>query len=53
MIAMPWNRSILLTGLLLATACARNPVTGKSELSLVSEEQEIALGRRLVQSAPQ
>ena len=46
MIAMPWNRSILLTGLLLATACARNPVTGKSELSLVSEEQEIALGRQ-------
>ena len=26
--------------------CARNPVTGKQELSLVSEEQEIALGKQ-------
>ena len=27
-------------------ACARNPVTGKRELALVSEEQEIALGKQ-------
>jgi predicted Zn-dependent protease len=26
-------------------ACARNPVTGRRELALISEEQEIALGR--------
>ena len=31
---------------LLAAACAVNPVTGKKELSLFSEQQEIALGRQ-------
>jgi len=31
--------------LLLAAACAINPVTGKHELSLISEQQEIALGK--------
>jgi len=30
----------------LAAGCARNPVTGKSELSLVSEDQEIEMGRQ-------
>jgi predicted Zn-dependent protease len=34
----------LLLGVTLTT-CARNPVTGKNELSLVSESQEIAMGR--------
>lgn len=34
----------LLLGITLAT-CARNPVTGKNELSLVSESQEISMGR--------
>ena len=33
------------TALLLA-ACATNPVTGKSDFVLMSEEQEISLGRR-------
>ncbi len=36
------------TALLLGTAlstCARNPVTGKNELSFVSESQEISMGR--------
>jgi predicted Zn-dependent protease len=28
------------------TGCARNPVTGKSELSLVSESQEIQMGKQ-------
>ncbi len=28
------------------TACATNPVTGKKQISLMSEEQEIALGRQ-------
>jgi predicted Zn-dependent protease len=31
--------------LLLAAACAINPVTGKYELSLISEQQEISLGK--------
>jgi predicted Zn-dependent protease len=31
---------------LVAAACARNPVTGKKELSLVSKEQEIEIGKQ-------
>ncbi|HEX5819049.1 MAG TPA: M48 family metalloprotease [Gemmatimonadales bacterium] len=46
MIAALPCRSTLLAALLLAAACATNPVTGKSEISLVSEEQEIAMGRQ-------
>jgi len=34
-------------------ACAVNPVTGKSELSLVSESQEIEMGRENAQSVQQ
>ncbi|MCX2982254.1 tetratricopeptide repeat protein [Halieaceae bacterium IMCC14734] len=34
----------ILAPLLLTTACAVNPVTGERELSLVSEQQEIAIG---------
>ncbi|MGH7701746.1 MAG: M48 family metalloprotease, partial [Gemmatimonadales bacterium] len=30
----------------LLAGCATNPVTGKRELSLVSESQEISLGRQ-------
>lgn len=37
-------RLLLLAPLLLA-ACATNPVTGRSELHLVSEQQEVAMGR--------
>ncbi len=29
------------------SACATNPVTGKRELSFMSEEQEISVGREL------
>jgi len=39
---------VLLAGLVGVSAlagCARNPVTGKRELSLISREQEIAMGR--------
>jgi predicted Zn-dependent protease len=36
----------LVAGLL---SCARNPVTGKSELSLVSESQEIQMGQQAAQ----
>src|SRR5919199_4131612 len=33
--------------------CARNPVTGKSELSLIGEQQEIAMGRQGAQEVVQ
>ena len=36
--------SLCLASLVLLSACARNPVTGKRQLSLMSEQQEIALG---------
>ena len=31
--------------LALVASCARNPVTGKRELSLMSQEQEISIGK--------
>jgi predicted Zn-dependent protease len=34
-------------------ACARNPVTGKNELALISESQEIEMGRQAAQQAEQ
>lgn len=37
---------LLLSIILLAIACARNPVTGKKEFMLVSEKQEIAMGQQ-------
>ncbi|MGH1470358.1 MAG: M48 family metalloprotease [Cellvibrionaceae bacterium] len=43
-------RSVLYTGvgalIILASGCVTNPVTGKSELSLMSEQQEIAMGKQ-------
>jgi len=33
--------------------CARNPVTGERQLSLISEEQEVALGRQSAQEVVQ
>ena len=38
-------RNMLLIGVL-AAACATNPATGKSEISLVSESQEIEMGKQ-------
>ena len=38
-------RAILLLLLLLVAACATNPVTGEREFTLMSESQEIAMGR--------
>ena len=38
---------LALAAAMLMTACATNPVTGKRELSFMSEEQEIAVGREL------
>jgi predicted Zn-dependent protease len=38
---------------LVPSGCARNPVTGKTELSLVSESQEIEMGRQSAQQVAQ
>ncbi|MES2124992.1 MAG: M48 family metalloprotease [Gemmatimonadota bacterium] len=38
-------RNYIVGSILLVAACATNPVTGKSQLSLVSESQEIEMGR--------
>ena len=50
--------SLLLAGFSVGLAagplgCARNPVTGKSELSLVSESQEIQMGQQAAQEVAQ
>jgi predicted Zn-dependent protease len=37
----------------LAAGCARNPVTGKNEISLVSEGQEIQMGQQAAQEVAQ
>jgi predicted Zn-dependent protease len=50
------RRQIWCAGLavgLLAGACAKNPVTGGRELSLVSKEQEIALGKQAAEEVRQ
>ena len=39
--------------LALAAACATNPVTGKSQLSLISESQEIQMGKEANESVKQ
>ena len=51
----PFCRSPFPASLLLGVAvnCARNPVTGKSELSLVSEGQEIQMGQQAAQEVGQ
>lgn len=49
-IGRPISSLGLLVFLLSIVACAVNPVTGKKELSFISEEQEIAMGK---QSDPQ
>jgi predicted Zn-dependent protease len=42
---MPLRHAALATVFLTLTACATNPVTGQRELALMSEEQEVQLGR--------
>lgn len=37
---------LLAAGLLASAACATNPVTGKSQMSLLSEAEELAIGRQ-------
>lgn len=52
--ACPLPRVSALAALaLLAAACATNPVTGRRELSLVSEGQEIAMGQQGAQEVEQ
>jgi predicted Zn-dependent protease len=46
-------RRLAFAPLALAAACATNPVTGKSELSLVSESQEVEIGRQEAQKVAQ
>jgi predicted Zn-dependent protease len=49
------NCRLVLLGAALAggLACARNPVTGKSELALVSESQELQMGKQAEQEVAQ
>ena len=49
------RRRTLLLGAALAVglACARNPVTGKNEIALVSEGQEIEMGKQAAQEVAQ
>jgi predicted Zn-dependent protease len=42
--------AVLVAGAMLLGACAVNPVTGKRELSLISESQEIRMGQEGAQS---
>ena len=41
----PSSSRLILAGLLVVAACAINPVTGRRELALVTEAQEIEMGR--------
>jgi hypothetical protein len=41
----------LLTAVISIVACATNPVTGDRELALVSESQEIQIGREVAAQA--
>ena len=41
----PWSATIPLAAALALAGCGTNPVTGERELSLVSTDQEISLGR--------
>ena len=55
---MPMTKTKLTLGaafcaFLMTEACARNPVTGERELMLVSEAQEIAMGREAARQIPQ
>jgi predicted Zn-dependent protease len=50
----PISSLVMAAGLaLVPSGCARNPVTGKSELALVSESQEIQMGQESAQQVAQ
>lgn len=48
-----WTPLWLAAGLLALGGCATNPVTGKRELALISEQQEVQLGKESAQEAEQ
>jgi predicted Zn-dependent protease len=51
---VPFSSLVLAGALVLVpSGCARNPVTGKNELSLVSESQEIEMGKQSAQQVQQ
>ena len=53
-VVVRWSTFLLAGSLALApSGCARNPVTGKNELSLVSESQEIEMGKQSAQQVEQ
>jgi predicted Zn-dependent protease len=53
-VVVPLSSLVLAGALSLApSGCARNPVTGKNELSLVSESQEIEMGKQAAQEVAQ
>ena len=53
-VVAPISALMLVAGLTVVPGgCARNPVTGKSELSLVSESQEIEMGKQSAQQVAQ
>ena len=47
------RRHVLMLSAALVAGCATNPVTGKSQLSLISESQEIQMGREAAQQTLQ
>ncbi len=46
-------RALWIVPVLLAVACATNPATGKRELALVSQEQEVQMGREASAQIPE
>jgi predicted Zn-dependent protease len=53
LLAILFGSSLVLAALLGAGACATNPVTGESQVVLISEEQEVAMGREYYPIATQ
>ena len=47
------GRAVAIVPVLFAMACATNPATGKRELALVSQEQEVQMGREAAAQVPQ
>src|SRR6266850_2610586 len=45
LIARPWGAGLTVLAALVAAGCAVNPATGSRQLMLISESQEIAMGR--------
>jgi predicted Zn-dependent protease len=42
----PWLSALVLGAFLLTAGCATNPVTGKSQVVLISEQQEVEMGKQ-------